>query len=154
MYLALKVLHIIAVILFLGNVITGAFWKLYGDKTGDPRIMAHTLEGISKSDRLFTIPGVVMIFFFGFATALVGHISILRSQWIWQSLIMFAVAGFAYAQNVVPLQIKMRQLALQGVNGSFDEAEYQRLSRKWNIWGSISILAPLIAVGLMVTKPV
>jgi uncharacterized membrane protein len=154
MYLALKMLHIIAVILFLGNVITGAFWKAHGDKTGDPKIMAHTLEGISRSDRLFTIPGVVMILIFGFAAAGIGHIPILRSQWIWQSLIMFGVAGFAYMRHVVPLQTKLRQLALQGVSGSFDAVEYQKLSRQWNIWGSIAIVAPLIAVGLMVTKPV
>ena len=154
MYLALKMLHIIAVIVFLGNVITGPFWKAHGDKSGDPKIMAHTLEGISRSDRLFTIPGVIMILIFGIAAAGVGRIPILRSQWIWQSIIMFALAGFAYMRHVVPLQIKLRRLALQGVTGNFDRAEYAKLSREWRIWGTIAVVAPLIAVGLMVAKPV
>ena len=49
MYLAMKVLHVLAVVLFLGNIITGVFWKAHGDRTGDPRIIAHTLEGIIRA---------------------------------------------------------------------------------------------------------
>lgn len=56
MYLALKALHILAVILFLGNTITGAFWKAHGDKSGDPKIMAHTLDGIIRSDVAIVAP--------------------------------------------------------------------------------------------------
>lgn len=37
MYAALKALHILAVALFLGNIVTGLFWKVHGDRTGDPR---------------------------------------------------------------------------------------------------------------------
>ena len=65
MYLAMKTLHVLAVVLFLGNIITGLFWKAHGDRTADPRIIAHTLEGIIRSDRWFTIPGVVLIVAFG-----------------------------------------------------------------------------------------
>jgi len=60
-YLLLKAVHVLAVVLFLGNIVTGIFWKAHGDRTGDPRIMAHTLDGIIRSDRWFTIPGVVLI---------------------------------------------------------------------------------------------
>ncbi|HUR00365.1 MAG TPA: DUF2269 family protein [Gemmatimonadaceae bacterium] len=56
MYLALKALHILAVILFLGNTITGAFWKAHGDKSGDPKIMAHTLDGTIRSDVAIVAP--------------------------------------------------------------------------------------------------
>ncbi len=59
MYLALKSLHIIAVVLFLGNVITGVFWKSHADQTGDPRIIAHTLDGIIRGLGLATAYGIV-----------------------------------------------------------------------------------------------
>lgn len=49
MYLAMKTLHVLAVVLFRGNIITGLFWKAHGDRTGDPRIIAHTLEGIIRA---------------------------------------------------------------------------------------------------------
>jgi hypothetical protein len=30
-FLILKSLHIVSVVLFLGNIITGVFWKVHGD---------------------------------------------------------------------------------------------------------------------------
>ena len=153
MYLALKTLHILAVILFLGNTITGAFWKMHGDRSGDPKIMAHTLDGIMRSDRIFTVPGVIMILIFGFGAAAIGHYPIFRTGWIWMSLILFGIAGASYTRGVVPVQIKLRDLARAGMGGNFDKAEYERLSRRWGFWGTVAIVTPLIAVALMVSKP-
>jgi uncharacterized membrane protein len=154
MYLALKALHIFAVILFLGNTITGAFWKAHGDKSGDPRIMAHTLDGIIRSDRFFTIPGVIMILVFGFGAAGIARYPILGTAWIWMSLILFGISGAAYMRGVVPVQIKLRNLARDGATtGTFDKAEYKRLSGRYQFWGSVGIVTPLIALILMVSKP-
>ena len=61
MYLPMKVLHILAVVLFLGNIITGVFWHRHAERTRDPRLLAFTVEGIIRSDRLFTMPGVHVI---------------------------------------------------------------------------------------------
>jgi len=61
MYLWLKLVHILAVILFIGNVVTGVFWHKHAQKTRDPKLLAHTMDGVIRSDRLFTIPGVVVI---------------------------------------------------------------------------------------------
>jgi uncharacterized membrane protein len=49
MYLASKLLHVFAVVLFLGNITIGVFWKLFGDRTRDPRIIAHTMAGIIEA---------------------------------------------------------------------------------------------------------
>src|SRR3972149_3295805 len=67
MYLAMKALPVLAVVLFLGNIITGLFWKAHGDRTADPRIISHTLQGIIRSDRWFTVPGLLLIIAFGVA---------------------------------------------------------------------------------------
>ena len=61
MYAILKVIHVLAVIIFMGNIITGLFWKAHADRTKDRRIIAHTMDGIIRSDRWFTIPGVAII---------------------------------------------------------------------------------------------
>ena len=92
MYLALKLVHIAAVMLFLGNITTGLFWKAHGDRSRDPRIIAHVLEGIIRSDRWFTIPGVVVILAAGVATAVVGGLPLLRTAWIRWSLVLFGWA--------------------------------------------------------------
>jgi len=153
-YLAMKTLHVLAVVLFLGNIITGLFWKAHGDRTGDPRIVAHTLEGIIRSDRWFTIPGVVLIIGFGVAAAIIGRLPILGTGWIWQSIALFAVSGLAFMLQVAPLQRRLQKLASVGVGGgAWDQAAYRRLSRRWEFWGVVAILTPLAALILMVYKP-
>jgi uncharacterized membrane protein len=154
MYLLLKSLHILAVALFLGNVITGVFWKAHADRTADPRIMAHTLDGIIRSDRWFTIPGVLLIVVFGFGAAIVGGLPILGTGWIWQSIVLFSVSGAAFVFQVAPLQVRLRDLAREGSGGGTWNAElYGRLSRRWGAWGLVATLTPLAALFLMVLKP-
>lgn len=154
MYLALKVLHILAVVLFLGNIITGVFWKAHGDRSGDPRIMAHIMDGIIRSDRWFTIPGVVLIIAFGFGAAGLAGLPIFGTPWIWQSLVLFLISGVAFMAQVAPLQVRLRDLAGNAARGgTWDQAGYQRLSRRWGLWGAIALITPLLAVVLMVTKP-
>ena len=79
MYLPMKSLHIVAVIAFLGNITTGLFWHIHTARTRDPRLLAHTMEGIIKSDRLFTIPGVVVIVTTGIIASIVGGLPLLRT---------------------------------------------------------------------------
>ena len=154
MYLALKGFHILAVVLFLGNIITGLFWKAHGDRTGDPRIMAHTIDGIIRSDRWFTLPGVVLIIVFGVAGAIVGHLPIIGTSWIRQSLILFTVSGAAFIFQVAPLQERLRTMTIEGSSGgTWNIEEYRRLSRRWEFWGVVATVTPLAALALMVTKP-
>jgi uncharacterized membrane protein len=153
-YLAMKTLHVLAVVLFLGNIITGLFWKAHGDRTADPRIIAHTLEGIIRSDRWFTLPGVTFIIGFGIAAAVLGRLPILGTGWIWQSIILFAVSGLAFVLQVAPLQQRLRKLASVAASGGpWDLEAYRRLSRRWEFWGVVAILTPLAALVLMVHKP-
>jgi uncharacterized membrane protein len=150
----MKTLHVLAVVLFLGNIITGLFWKAHGDRTADPRIIAHTLEGIIRSDRWFTIPGVVLILGFGVAAAIIGGLPILGTGWIWQSIALFTVSGLAFMLQVAPLQRRLQDLASAGLDGgSWDQASYHRLSRRWEFWGLVATLTPLAALVLMVYKP-
>lgn len=154
MYLVMKTLHVLAVVIFLGNIITGLFWKAHGDRSADPRIITHTLEGIIRSDRWFTIPGVVLIVVFGVGAALVGRLPILGTGWIWQSIALFTISGLAFMLQVAPLQRRLRSVASAGVGGKpWDEAEYRRLSRRWEFWGAVAVLTPLAALVLMVHKP-
>src|SRR6267378_2324427 len=76
-YQLLKLIHLVAVIIFLGNIITGLFWKAHADRTRDLRFIAHTMHGIVRADRWFTIPGVVAITLAGIFTAIQSGLPIL-----------------------------------------------------------------------------
>ncbi len=154
MYLAMKTLHVLAAVLFLGNIITGLFWKAHGDRTGDPRIIAHTLDGIIRSDRWFTIPSVLLILVSGFGAAGMAHLPVLRTPWIGLGALLFTLSGAAFVVQIAPLQVRLREMAAAAAAGGvWSPAEYHALSRRWELWGIFAILTPLAALVLMVFKP-
>ncbi len=154
MYLFVKALHIVSVVLFLGNIITGAFWKAHADRRADLRGRAQALDGIIKSDRWFTVPGVFLIIITGVWLAHLGNLPLLGTFWIAWSLVLFGISGIVFGWQVGPLQKKLLANVTAGLNGDWDQATYERLSRSWAIWGGIASLAPLLALFLMVMKPV
>lgn len=155
MYLLLKLLHVLSVVVFLGNIITGLFWHAHAARTREARLLFHAMDGIMRSDRWFTLPGVVLITLSGVGAAMHAHLPILGTPWIRWALALFAVSGVIYGAVVAPLQLRLRELARVGVaSGSFDVARYERLARWWDIAGIAALVTPLAALALMVLKPV
>jgi uncharacterized membrane protein len=154
MYPLLKLLHIIAVIAFLGNITTGLFWHAHAARTRDPRLLAHTVDGIIRSDRYFTVPGVIGIILSGVAAAMYANLPILRTGWILWTLILFSVSGLIFMFRVAPLQRQLRALAEAGAqSGAFDYVRYHALAVRWEIWGAAALLTPIGGLVLMVLKP-
>lgn len=155
MYLWLKLVHVAAVIAFLGNITTGLFWYAHAARTRDARLLAHAMDGIIRSDRLFTIPGVVAIIASGLAAAIAGGHPIVGTPWILWSLVLFSVSGLVFVFRVAPLQVRLRALAQAGAErGAFDWDAYRRVARAWETWGLVALLTPVAALVLMVLKPV
>jgi uncharacterized membrane protein len=154
LYLVLKSVHILAVVMFLGNITTGIFWKEHADRTRDPRIIAHAILGIIHADRLFTVPGVLLIVLAGVGAAMSGGYPLLGTGWILWSIGLFTLSGVAFMGWLVPVQKRMHALMRAAAeSGNPDWAAYQKLSRAWAFWGAVALLAPLAAMVLMVLKP-
>jgi uncharacterized membrane protein len=96
---------------------------------------------------------VLLIIVTGVALALVGTLPILGTPWILWSLVLFGMAGAVFGARVGPLQKKLLSNVRAGLAGSWNENNYQALSRSWQLWGIIATAAPLLAVFLMVLKP-
>ena len=150
MYQFLKIIHVLAVIIFLGNIITGLFWKMHADGTRNPIILAHTMRGLIRADRWFTIPGVVVITLAGVWAAIQAGLPLLRTGWIFWSLVAFTLSGVAFAWKVAPLQ---KQLLQMSADANLDWATYRSKSLQWELWGLFATITPLIAVVLMIWKP-
>jgi len=153
-YLLIQLLHVISVIAFLGNITTGLFWHAHAARTRDPKLLAHTMDGIIRSDRFFTVPGVIGIIVTGIAAAIVGNYPILRTHWILWTLILFIVSGLIFMIRVVPLQRQLRAFAQAAVqSGTFEYARYHALAVRWEVWGAAALLTPVAGLVLMVLKP-
>jgi len=152
-YLVLKLVHVAAVIVFVGNITVGVLWKSIGDATRDPAIMAYTMKGIIRADKVFTIPAIIVLLVGGIGAAQVGHLSILGTGWILWGIVLFTISGIAFGP-LSRAQRGIRDVALEGVaTGHMDWDRYEALSRRWNVFGLIALVAPLFAVALMVLKP-
>jgi uncharacterized membrane protein len=147
LYLILKLVHVAGVVLFLGNITVGVFWKAHADRSGNAAIMASTMDGIIAADKIFTIPGILILLAGGFGAAAVGHIPILSTGWLLWGLIAFVLAGLAFG----PLSRAQRRISFAAHAGNFQE--YQELSKSWNFWGTLALLFPVIAFVLMILKP-
>jgi len=150
-YLGLKLIHVLAVALFLGNIITGIFWKANADRTRNPVIIANMLEGIIQADRLFTMPPILFILIGGIGAAIVGGFPLLNTGWIFWSIVLFTVSGIAFMTQVAPAQRKM--LGLARASETLDWPAYRKLSRRWEIGGLVALVTPILAAVLMVMKP-
>ncbi len=151
-YLGLKLIHVLAVSLFLGNITTGIFWKANADRTRNPLVIGNMLEGIIRADRLFTMPPILFILIGGIGAAITGNLPMLRTGWIFWSIVLFTISGIAFMAQVVPLQRKMLAFVRQS-GGTLDWAGYRALSHRWEIWGAVALATPALAAVLMVMKP-
>jgi uncharacterized membrane protein len=152
-YFALKALHIASVVVFLGNIITGFFWKLHADRMGELRARVQALDGLIRADRVFTTPAVFLIIITGVLLAMTMQLPILGTPWILWALILFGIAGAVFGIFVGPLQKKLLANTRAGLAGTWNESEYHALSKAWGRWGAVATAAPLGALLLMVFKP-
>jgi uncharacterized membrane protein len=153
-YLIWKLIHVLGVVLFVGNITTGILWKVQADRTRNATLIAHACAGLTRSDRFFTMPGVLLIVIAGIVAAITGHLPILGTGWIFWSIVLLTISGVAFMLRVAPLQRRMHALAAAGAkDGQVDWRAYDVATRSWNAWGMVALIAPLVAVALMVLKP-
>ena len=96
------------------------------------------------------MPSVTALFIFGMGTAMQGNLSLIETSWIFWSIILLIISAYAFMGKLVPVQKQI--LALANNEEKFGWEEYKKLSAKWNIWGTVAIAAPYLAVVLMVLK--
>src|SRR5215216_5455680 len=112
-YVFFKLIHLFAVVIFLGNIITELFWMHNAQRTKDLKIVSFTISNIIKSDKYFTIPSVIFITVAGVVGSIFGRLSTLHTGWIFWSIILFVISGLAFTIKVAPLQKKIHCLSLQ-----------------------------------------
>ena len=148
-----KLIHIAAVMIFLGNIITGLFWMRFAVKTKDLKIIRYTMGAIIKLDRYLTVPGVVVITAAGIFAAIYGHFPILGTGWILWSIIMFSISGVVFGVRVAPLQKRIYNMTVD--KEMLSDTEWNRFMKsyfQWDIWGIFAILNPMAAFVMMTLK--
>ena len=146
-----KLIHILAAIIFIGNITVNIFWKSLADKSNDRLKISETFRNIIKADRIFTMPSVFVLFVFGLGAAMQGDLSLVETTWILWGIIMLIVSSLSFMLKLVPIQ---KQIYILSSNQEkFSQNEFLILSKSWNKWAIVAVLPLYIAVALMVLKP-
>ncbi|MGY4111326.1 DUF2269 family protein [Aeribacillus pallidus] len=99
-------MHIVGVVLFLGNIIITAFWKMRADQTGNRELIHSAAKNVMLADFVFTIPGLLLIITSGVWMAVRTGYLISGFNWLTLSLILFVLTGVLWAGVLLPLQRK------------------------------------------------
>ena len=115
-------------------------------------IISFAMQGIIKSDKWFTIPGVIIITAGGITAAVQIGLPLLRTGWIFWSLVLFSVSGIVFGWKLAPLQKKIVKLTRGQDEKSFNHSLYCSYLLQWERWGFVALLTPLAAMIMMVLK--
>jgi uncharacterized membrane protein len=144
--------HIVGVVLFLGNILVTAIWKMFADRTRDPAVVAYAQRLVLITDVAFTATGVVLILVSGQVMA-EDFGGVFGPTWLTLGWSFFIASGVIWLTALIPIQLMQWRLARRFRTAGEIPDRYWRLSTLWAIFGAIATVLPFVNVYLMVFKP-
>ena len=145
-----KVLHVLAACLFLGNVVVSGTWAFLAERTRNFEVIAFSNRLVLITDVMFTLTGALLVVYTGsLMSQRYAGVPLEAQAWISWSYMLFGLSGLIWALVLVPIQLRQRMLLKrhQAIT-----PEYLKLSRIWQISGAIATIVPLPIVYLMIVK--
>ena len=153
LYQTFKFVHLLGVVVLVGNVTVTAVWKVFADRSSDPRVIAFGQQLVTLTDWSLTLGGILLIAIGGFGSALVAGINPFGSSWLIWGQLLFVLSGLIWLFILIPAQVRQARQAREFADGGEVPESYKRDARLWIIWGIIATLPLLGAIWVMVLKP-
>jgi len=145
-------MHIVGAVLFLGNMIVTAAWMSLARRAKNAEALRLGVQGVNFTDAIFTTPGALLLLING------GILSApyFKTNWHWLAagIALFVLSGAIWGMSVIPAQKKLALAMNRMPVGGPIPAECETLIARWFRLGGVATLLPLIALALMVFKPV
>jgi uncharacterized membrane protein len=145
-------LHLLGAVIFLGNIITAAFWKIRADIKGDPVLIHNTVKNVMLADFIFTIPGLILLIISGNLMAVQAGYAMSNFNWLTLSLMLFSLTGIIWLTVLLPVQRSMIRHSAQSIEDGIISKTYRKASLYWAIFGITATLLPVVILYLMITK--
>lgn len=152
-YLWLKTIHLLGVVLFLGNIIVTGWWKYMADQTRNPQIIAFAQRQVTLTDFVFTAGGAAILLGAGMANVSIHHMGY-SAKWLSQGMLMFVLSGIIWVAILIPTQIKQAKMAREFAKTNQIPDNYWMLCTRWNVFGAMAVILPLINLYWMTFKHV
>ena len=152
-YDILKMLHLLGVIVLIGNVTVSSFWKVFADRSGDSLIIAHAQKLVTTTDWFFTLSGILLLVGGGFGAAYVAGVPPFGPLWLVVPELLFLLSGLIWLLILVPIQIRQARQARSFAPGASIPAAYRQDNRRWLVWGVAATIPLVAAIYVMIAKP-
>lgn len=147
-----KIIHLLGIVMLVGNVTVTACWKFYADRTRDARIIAFSQRLVTITDWAFTAWGIALTVIGGYGASWVAGLDTWRTSWIVWAEVMFALSGCIWLAVLLPIQIRQARQARHFTEGSVIPEDYLRATRTWLLWGIVATVPLLAAFWFMIFK--
>lgn len=148
-----RYLHILAAVLYLGNLIVTSMWKLQADRSGSAELAGFGNRLLQRTDRLLMGPSAFVVLMTGGMLPTAGGYGFKGQGWVHFGATLFVVSAAIWLFAMRPLQRKQRESLAGLTAGSALSEDYRAMSRRWAMWSGIATLLPIVAIWLMVDKP-
>lgn len=146
LYVALKLIHLLAAMVAVGMNFSYAFWlRLAGN---DRERIVHTLESIHRLDMWLANPSYVIVFLAGIGMIVLGPYPI-TTPWIVVAIVLYVLVALIGITLYAPAVRRQRAAALADPNS----ADYRAAARRGNTLGLVAVALVFAIVTLMVVKP-
>jgi uncharacterized membrane protein len=144
-------LHILGVILFLGNIIVTGLWMVVAERSGDSSALRFASTTVNWADVAFTAPGIILVVINGLtlATRWGGP---LGTGWLTASVSLFGVSGALWVLFLIRYQDRMARISEASRSATDLPREFYTVLHQWYRWGAIAMIVPVVTSMLMVVK--
>lgn len=146
----LKVLCIMGLSLFLGNILITSIWKLLIDNTKEPYIIAFMHYDTDWIDFILVLISLILVVSTGELITM-QHMAIGDSASWWESGYgFFMLAILIWLIVLVPIQTQQTYLAQQCQSGKPIPKQYWRLTSYWRLGSMLGIVFTVINIYLLI----
>ncbi len=143
----LKFLHILGVVLMVGNVITTGLWAHWASKSDEESLRKFASISILKADLFLTFTGGGLILVSGFAMAGINGLTFQENPWLVQGIVALAVSTIVWLLVLLPDQFRMKTCAESG-----DSAGFIKAYRRWSLLGWLATIPLVYGIWVMVVR--
>lgn len=145
----LRFLHILAVVVLLGNLLTAPFWrKRLAVAGGQARAAAN--RSVRSADLMFTLPGWVVVLLTGLWLAFQRG---WKGGWLHLSLLLFIGWVVLWHMRVLRARQAMITAADAAASAGTATPEVAQHESQWQMWTYASAAIVGLILLLMVTRP-
>jgi uncharacterized membrane protein len=146
----LKVVHILAVVVLLGNLLMAPFWRKRLAALGGVQARAAANRSVRVADLIFTLPGWVVVLATGIMLIIYRG---MQGGWLHLSLLLFLGWLIFWHMLVLHARKAMIAQAEEAISSEQAPAELAQYERQWQQWSYLAAGIVVLILILMIAQP-